>query len=133
MHARRTSNALSNLPDYPCHIARQVLHRNQIQINKNRACSYHLLGSRLCALCVWLVAYRHLQFHNIDYCLSLTLWAMQRKVQQHSIFINFDLCLLLTMRTWHPHSFSRHVIPPSCYISILPLILLQPLTFLEKT
>ena len=41
---------------------------------------------------VWLVANRHFQLYNVYSCFFLTLWAEQRKIQQHGVFVH--LCFL---------------------------------------
>ena len=54
---------------------------------------------------VWLVANRHFQLYNVYSCFFLTLWAEQRKIQQHRIFIYLRLCPLLAIRTGNPCRF----------------------------
>ena len=46
---------------------------------------------------VWLVANRHFQFYNVYSRFFLTLWAEQRKIQQHSVFVHLRLCPLHTV------------------------------------
>ena len=59
-------------------------------------------------LCVRLFAWHHLQFYDINDCLFLTPWAIERKVNQYRIFENLYPCFVIADRAANPKRFFFH-------------------------
>ena len=58
--------------------------------------------SRLCALCVWLVADYNLEFDYAEFGFFLTPATVQRKIQKYGVLIDFDFCLAAALRARKP-------------------------------
>lgn len=58
---------------------------------------------------VWLVANRHFQLYNVHSRFFLTLWAEQRKIKQHSVFVH--LCLRPLFAVWarYPYGLTKQI------------------------
>ena len=63
------------------------------------------MGSRLCALCVWLVAQHHFQLYDIHPNFLLALRAIEWELYKDSIFIDFRPCFSSANRAMNPERF----------------------------
>jgi hypothetical protein len=63
---------------------------NELQKDRKRACILKGIGSRLSALCVWLVAQDHFQFYHIDPNLLLTLRTIEWEIDEDCILVHLS-------------------------------------------
>ncbi len=82
-----------------------------------------MFWKRALRLDVWLFAFNHFQFYDVDFVFSFALWTEQREVQKNRIFIDHRPCLCSALRASDPkcRSFLYHSFIPLRIIFFLPL------------
>ena len=78
---------------------------------------------------VWLFAFNHFQFYDVDFVFSFAFWSEQREVQKNRIFIDHRPCLCSALRASDPkcraiirHGFISHGVMSSPASADFPVL-----------